>query len=361
MTALHDLIAHHGPFVTVSAEIGQPTEDARQQLDARWTTIRHRLENEGVGQGLIEEIGRKLHERPSAPGPLRRTIVAADGEICFDDVQSGPIDAPEVVDVGPLPELSTWSSAAQRQVPFVLVVTDRVGADISFHAGLPGLEHEDVTVEGDDEYVTKVPDGDFAQKQFQQTAENTWRRNAEEVAETVRHGVREHRPEVVLIAGERRAMAELKEALDDLTVPVVTLEEGGRAAGSSDEALDQAVRLVLDEFEAGHEHDVLDRLAQGLGQGTTAACGFDAVLQAFVRGQVDEVVMDLDTVRASTIDPARYPGLPLPEEIAGDLPADRVLIAAAVATDAQVTTVQRSALPPEAREEGVAAVLRWDQ
>src|SRR5688572_5492308 len=48
--AVHDLVRRPGPFVTVQAEIGRTTEVARQQLDARWTTIRHTLEREGVGE-----------------------------------------------------------------------------------------------------------------------------------------------------------------------------------------------------------------------------------------------------------------------------------------------------------------------
>lgn len=351
-----------GPFVTVSAEIGRPTEDARQQLDARWTTIRHHLEHEGVGKDVIEEIGQRLHEPPPVSGPARRTLVVAGDEICFDDVQAGETSWPEVVEVAPLPELAPWAAVADRVVPFALVVTDREGADITFHAGLPRAEHEDVTVEGDEDfYITKVPDGDWAQKKFQQTAENAWKENAEDVAEAVRSGVTRHQPKVVVLAGDVRAVAEVERALEGLQVPVVKVDSGGRNAGASDEALWADVRRVVDEVEAREEQAVLERLAEGLGQGAGAARGIDEVVDAFVRGQVERLVIDLQRAHELTVDPKQHPGLPVAAEEAGPQPADRVLLAAAAATDAEVTVMPAEAIPGADHGGGVAAILRWDQ
>jgi hypothetical protein len=57
LTAVHDLLTRPGPFVTVHTEVGRPTEDAHQQLDARWTTIRHALEHEQVPTTVIDALG----------------------------------------------------------------------------------------------------------------------------------------------------------------------------------------------------------------------------------------------------------------------------------------------------------------
>jgi hypothetical protein len=56
------------------------------------------------------------------------------------------------------------------------------------------------------------------------------------------------------------------------------------------------------------------------------------------------------------VDPARHPGLPIPDGVGGELRADRVLLALAAATQADVVTM------PAAQVEGapVSAVLRWD-
>ena len=355
-TRLQQMYAHAAPFVTVHAEVGRPTEDARQQLDARWTSIRHQLEHEGVDADLIEDIGARLAEPPDVHGEARRTIVAADGTVLFDDLQAGHAVAPEAVDVGPLPDLGGWLARADRQHPFVLVIADREGADIGFHPGLASPEHEEVSVEGEDFYITKVAEGDWAQKQFQQTAENAWARNAADVADEVRSGLRSHPADVVLLAGDERARHLVEEALEGVRTPVVQVEAGGRAAGASQSALWEEVRRVLADIEAHADREVIDRLEQATGQGTGAALGLDDVVDAFVQGQVERLVLDLDTARELTVDPADHPGLSLPEGATGRLPADRALVAAAALTGAEVSVLPAD----ETKGGGVAALLRWD-
>lgn len=46
--ALQDVYTHSGPYVTVHLDVSRNTEDATQQLDARWTRARHQLEHDGV-------------------------------------------------------------------------------------------------------------------------------------------------------------------------------------------------------------------------------------------------------------------------------------------------------------------------
>lgn len=357
LTPIREVVERPAPFVTVQAEVGHPAEDARQQLDARWTSIRHRLEHEDVPAALVEEIGERLHEPPAAPGQVRRTIVAADGQIVFDDVQAGAVPWPETTDVGLLPDLAGWLAQADRQVSFGLVVADREGADISFHRGLAATREDRTQVHGQDFQITKVPEGDWAQLQYQRSAENAWKRNAEEVADSVRSGIKRHRPDVVVLAGDDRARHLVEEALEGAQVPLVHVEAGGRAAGSSEEALQGAVRRVLADLEARRDQEIAARLLEASGQGAGAARGLDEVLDAFVQGQVERLVLDLEAARELTVDPAEHPGLPLPEGTTGALPADRVLVAAAAATQAELSLLPRELT----KGTGVAALLRWDE
>lgn len=355
LTAVHDLLTRPGPFVTVQAEIGRTTEDARQQLDARWTTIRHALEHEGVGADLIDAIGERLHEPPPGPGPARRTLVAVDGEVAFDDVLSGESRWPEVAEVGPLPDLAAWTAQLDGQLPFALVVADREGADVTFYSGLVRPDADEAVVEGQDFGITKVPQGDWKQKQYQRSAENAWKRTAGEVADAIRTGVHKHRPRVVLLAGDVRACGDIEAALTGVQVDVVHLDSGGRNPGASDEALWEDVRRVLAEVEAHEEKAVIDQLLERTGQGSGAARGLPDVLHALVNGQVGRLVIDLDAAREMTVDPAEHPGLPLPEGVTGEQRADLVLLAAAAATDAEVTVLPRE----HTHGQGVAALLRW--
>ena len=353
---LQDLYTRTGPFVTLTVEVGRTTEDARQQLDARWTSIRHRLEQEGVDDDLVETIGERLQEPPGVAGEVRRTVVAADGEVVLDQLQVGHASGPEVVDVAPLPDLSAWLAVADRQHPFALAVVDREGADIGFHPGLSAQEHDEVTVQGDDFYITKVAEGDWAQKQFQQTAENTWAKNARDVADEIRSGLRSHRAEVVVLAGDERARHLVAEALDGVQVPLVHAESGGRAAGASQSALWDEVRRIVAGLEAHADHETIERLEAASGQSEAAASGLDEVLAALVRGQVERLVLDPAKLQDETVDPADHPGLAVPETAAGPQPADRVLVAAAAATNAEITLLPAEQVGGSA----VSALLRWD-
>jgi hypothetical protein len=357
LDALREVFNHEGPFVTVHAEVGRETEDARQQLDARWTTIRHQLEQEGLDEGLIENIGDRLKENPRVPGEARRTIVAAGQEIVFDDVQPGHSMWPETTEVSPLPDLSGWLHQADAQLPFLLVVADREGADVDFYRAATERTAEHQEVHGETLHITKVPQGDWAQKQFQNRSENVWQKNANDVADLVRSVCRSHRPRVVCLAGDERARADITAALDNLDVELVQINAGGRAAGSSQEALWDEVRTALARITADDEQRVADRLLETSGQGRGAARGLQDVVDALVQGQVDRLVLDLEAARDITVRPQDHPVLTLPVTVGqAELPADRVLVAAGAATDAHLSLLPTA----QTKGAGVAALLRWD-
>ena len=131
-------------------------------------------------------------------------------------VQAGHNPHPEVVDVADLPDLAGWVDVEDQAIPFVLAVVDRTGGDVRTYRATsqPPVDEESVT--GETFYVTKVAEGDWAQKQFPQTAENRWHENAELVAEAVRASALAHRALTVFVAGEVRARAEVVKAITQL-------------------------------------------------------------------------------------------------------------------------------------------------
>jgi hypothetical protein len=358
LTGIQHLYSHDGPFVTIHMDVSRTTEDASQQLDARWRRARQCLEGEGVDEAAREGLRERIYEPTNVSGEVRRTLVWADDEILLDDVRAGHTTWPEATTVGPLPDLSAWIAQADGQLPFVLVTADREGADIDFYRAIskPYAKHDEV--HGSTLHLTKVPQGDWAQKRFQQRAENVWRRNAREVADAVRSAVADHRPRVVILAGDERARSVTAESLDGLHSEVVQVESGGRAPGSSDEALWSEVGAVLSRLEADDDQRVTDRLLEKTGQGSGAARGLADVLKALVQGQVERLVLDLEAAHGLTVTPSEHPGLALPSRAANEvnLPADQVLVAAGAKTDAVL-----SVLPTElTKGGGVAALLRWD-
>jgi hypothetical protein len=358
LDAIRSVFDAPGPYLTVHAEVGRTDEHGLDQLDSRWTTIRHELEHRKVAAPLIEDIGTRLHENTHVAGEARRTIVATTQEVVFDQVQPGHAVWPESVDIGDLPDLGGWLRQADGAVSFLLVEVDRTGGDIAYYRAMNQSPAEETSVQGETFQITKVPEGDWAQSQYQNRAEELWAHNAEEVAEAITSMVRHQRPDVILVAGDVRASGELVDALGKHTNPVVKLDSGGRAAGTSDEALWAEIRTVLAEYEAHAEEDIAERLAEGVGRHRGVAVGSVDVLEALVRGQVDQLVLDLDQAGSAVVHPVDFPGLELPDpaRTAPEVPADRVLVAAAARSDADVALLPGSLIP----DHGVAAILRWE-
>jgi Bacterial archaeo-eukaryotic release factor family 2 len=361
LSRLQSVFEQDGPYLTLHVEVGRTSEHGAGEIESRWTRIRHGLERASVPDSLLGELDERLHENVHLPGEVRRTIVAAGDRIVLDDVQQGHNPHPEVVDVGTLPDLAPWIDTEDQAFPFVLAVVDRTGGEVAAYRAASRLPVAEESVTGATFYVTKVPEGDWAQKQFQQTAENRWRENAGLVADAVRAAARRSRAAAVFVAGEVRARAEVVkaiEALDHGFDRVLQIESGGRAEGASDEAMWEEIHQRLRELMAAEDAAVAERLDQGRGRGERVATGVDEVLDALVKGQVEQLVVDLETLAAKSVKPGAHEGLPLPRPAvdADELPADRVLVAAGALTGARLTALPASM----AHGGGASAILRWD-
>lgn len=358
------VLDHPGPYITLHLDVSRATEDARQQLNTRWTTTRHELEHRGVTGPVLTELEQRLREPTHLAGEVRRTIVATPDQVVLDDARAGGTTWPETVAVGPLPDLAGWLTQTDGSFPFVLVRTDRAGADIEVYRALGGRVAETTSVEGDTFDITKLPQGDWAQDKYQQRAENTWHANAELVAGQLRDLDHRYRPRLIVVCGDVRARSDLAGLVRDLRATVAVVDSGGRAAGASDEALWRDVRRLLDEGRARETEALLQQLARGTAVGEGVVTGPDRVAEALVKGEVERLVLDLEEAHSATVDAADHPGLPLPEPVltAGPLPADQVLVAAAALTGAAASLLPHEvSLPQEfALASGVAATLRWD-
>lgn len=357
LNTLQDVYTRPGPYATVHLDVSRNTEDGAQKVEARWRNARQELEQHGVSEELIEQIGERIQEPTDLGGEVRRTIVAAGDQIVFDDVLAGHSVWPEVVSVGDLPDVAGWLQQVDGQIPFLLVVADRVGADIDYYrAPMRNATHTEV--DGDTNHLHHFKGGGWAHQRFQERTENQAAANARDVAAEVTRLVARHRPRVVLLAGVQQARTEVVAALDGLACELVEIEAGGRGEGSSDEALWDEVEQVLARIEAEHQQEVTGMLDEKWGQGSGAALGADGVLEALVQGQVDTLILDLQKAQDITVNPSKYPGLAIPEAVRAqkEVRADQLLIAAGAATDAKITV-----LPAEqTKGGGIAALLRWD-
>jgi len=362
---LEPVFAASGPFATVCADVTHTTETADAELELRARAITERLTEQGAPAPVVDAVQTRLLEgnEGGEAGTLRgrAVVVAADGDVVLDQALT---DAPmrEVAEWSAQPDLLPVLRQLPGRVPHIVVLTDRTGADITFMGG-PGQAVEGETVEGDTFPIHKFPGGGWSQLRYQHNVENNWIANADEVATRIASMARRLSPQFVLVAGDVRARQILTDrASDEWADLIVSMDEGGRAAGADREPVDRRMQELVAEHEAREAATVLEQL-QAAGAHGLAVSGTGAVVEALRKGQVETLVL-ADEPGDGTLLVGRSP-----LELGVDqhdmdalgthgqvVPADRALLAAAVASAAGVVVLPRSALPDDVP---VAAVLRY--
>ena len=365
---LQPVFAATGPFATVCADVTHTTENADTELDLRVRGIAERLTEQGTPEVVVEAVRSRLLEgnEGGAAGTLkgRAVVVAADGSVVFDQ---SLVDAPlrEIAEWSPQADLLPVLRQVPGRVPHIVVLVDRTGADITYMGG-PGQLDEDTeeqTVQGDTFHIRKVKVGGWAHDHWQNSAENQWEANAAQAAERIASYARRLSPQFVLIAGDVRARNILAGQATDLWKDlVVTMEEGGRAAGADREPVDRRMAELVAEHEAREYARVLEQVQAAAAHGLSVT-GLGPVVEALRKSQVETLVLadepDDETLLVGNspselgVNQHDMDALGVHGEI---VPADRALLAAAVAVSAGVVVVPRSAMPDGV---SVAAVLRY--
>ncbi|NEK60442.1 hypothetical protein GCU56_21525 [Geodermatophilus sabuli] len=362
---LEPVFSAAGPYATVCADVTHITENADTEVELRVRAITERLREQGAPEAVVEAVRATLLEANEGGdiGTLRgrALVVAADGAVVLDQPL---IDVPRqtVAEWSPQPDLLPVLRQLPGRVPHIVVLTDRVGADITY-VGMPGQEGEEQQVEGDGFQIRKFQGGGWAHHRYQHNAENKWVHNADDVASHIASMVRRLSPRFVLMAGDTRARQILLDRASDLWKDlIVSMDEGGRAAGADREPVDQRATELVAEHDAYAEADALEKI-QSAGAHGLAVTGTPSVVEALRKGQVETLVLADQHDEATLL----VGGSPLElgvdqhdMDALGDhgtvVPADRALLAAAVATSAGVVVVPRAAMPEDA---AVAAILRY--
>jgi hypothetical protein len=240
---------------------------------------------------------------------------------------------------GPCPRLAPLIESRQRAIPHVVVETDRAGADLTAFDG--GSVLSTATVDGDTLHIHRGHPGGWSQRRFQQRAENTWERNAQDVADAVAALARRIDASLVAVAGDVRAQTFVLGALPaDVADRAVKID-----AGSPQGIADEVVRLLSDQV-AARIVALADQLRTDLAN-DRATLGTGATLRSLAQGRVDTLLVHDD----GTAEPTVPSGLGLPE---GARAVD-ASIAAALRTDAEVVVVPQLAV----LEGPIAGRLRW--
>lgn len=353
--ALADVYAAPGPFATAFLDVSHDSENGDREHELRVRAACESLTAQGADETVVSAVQARLGELVSRSAPVSRLVVANRLGVLFDDLAGTRVDQP-LATWGPLPDLGAWLAHKDSVSTFVLALVDHEGGDVAVYDSDVPEPEEESTRGGETHRAHKVPTGGWSALRYQHVTENVWARNAQDVAEQVNTHVLEG-AQLVLLAGDPQSRPIVRDALDQHAI-VVELETGTRAEDGGDEALQQAIREALLEQTVQRRLSINHELKDRLGRDHAVATGVRDVADAFVRGQVDTLLIDPTAAAEVPVDPGDHPGLVIGSEVPpGPLPAGQALVAAAVLTSAEVAVVPRAALGGAP----LAALLRWDQ
>ncbi|MCA1824136.1 MAG: hypothetical protein LC640_07695 [Frankia sp.] len=353
-----------GPVVSLYLDTNAAIENAAQQIELRWRNVRRDLGERGVDDATLDAI-EAVFNRSHGAGPAQ-VIFASGGSVRYARYLTEPIQRDHVM-VEPLPYVAPLLSWAQLRVPHLVVLVDRAGAEILAYADAaqPVVSTE---VEGSHNEIESVAPGGWSQRRYQQRAEDSWERNAEEVAQYVARIAEDLGARLIVVSGDVRAAHLLADAMPAPQQDLVKLieEGGGRAADGSAAVVSDAVLREVAAVALAEIEMVLAEFQEERGQRDRAADGPAATIEALMMAQVETLLVhdDPDDTRTAWFGPEPSQ-LALERQTLADLGVSDasearladVLIRGAVGTGARVLIVPESgtAIP----NDGAGAVLRY--
>ena len=365
MTDLSDfakVLEADGPFLTVMLDTTSNVENASQRAQAAWKPLRNDLSDEGVPDQIldaVEELVPTAHENGDTLGVIAN---AKDGVLYTDHWFERLSQSHSAYDT--LPRLAPFIVWQQANLPYVVVLTDREGADIE--AYVPGREDIDVEVKGKTFPIRKVSAGGWSMSRYQNRAEDVWNKNAKQVADEVTRVVSEIDAPLIVLAGDVRASQLLREHLPQETAALLKEIGGGRKPDSGADSMSEEVRRLVQTAAAEATVAILQKFREERGQMDRCADGARAVCAALQEGKVETLLL-----HEQQDDPRRAFFGPEPTQVAVDeadvkeLGVDApqegrladALIRAALGTGAGVRVVPHTS--SSGPTDDVGAILRW--
>jgi hypothetical protein len=327
---LRQLVDSDSWFATIALPAPSRTEDAARRLEVTWSNARRQLSDRWSPERLAE-LDAVMADVEHDRGEAIVVVAAIDGPVLVEALDE-PIHHLAVGE-GPLPRLATVIEGRQRAIAHVVVETDRTGADIIAFDGASVIAEEQV--EGDTEHIHRGRFGGWSHRRFQQRAENTWERNARDVASAVVELAERVDARVIAVAGEVRAQTLVLADLPGTAAERIVRLEAGDADGIASEVVRELATVVAEDVTE------LSRSLHGSDSNDRATIDADEVMRSLEAGRVEVLAVRDDGEDGPT----------LPD---GTRLVDAA-IAGALRTDAEIVVV-----PDVAVLDGpLAARLRW--
>jgi hypothetical protein len=362
VSALSKLYGIDGPFTTIYLDTTSDVEDAAARLEIRWKNVLRDLEQAGVDEATRTALtaARGEHGRGNT-----RVLVAAHGTVHLAISLPQP-PAQEIVTTGNLPVLVPLVDALGLQIPHVVVLADRSGADVLAYTSGPDPD-ETATVTNTRWPNRKVHAGGWSSRRYDHDVEESWEASARDVAELVGRVARDVDARIVMASGDERALQLIPQHLPtELVDRFVAIGGGGRADDGSADVIAAEVLRVLSDTIAGDTIELLEKFSEERGQNDRAADGPSATLECLRKAQVETLILTdaRDTRRTAYVGPepthlalSAQELLDLGVEQPWEAPLDEVLVRAALGTGATVRFVGGGM--EQSPTDGVGAVLRF--
>src|SRR5262245_57771560 len=152
---IEEALRSGGLFLTVYMDVSREATLAAHELEVRWRSTAEDLMSQGAPADLVDRVGELMTEPTRWPGPVGRIVVATGDTIVMDQVLAA-VPSHEVVSWGPLPDVSSWLVDADGCRSVLLVLADRLGADLELYDSWPGRAAGHTSVNGEDLHLTKI-------------------------------------------------------------------------------------------------------------------------------------------------------------------------------------------------------------
>lgn len=376
---LRAICTSEGPFATVVVDVSHAVEDAAHRADLRRRAVRDGLADQGAPEAALALVDAALSDAPPAVGSAGRALVVDSRAVLVDVALPAPPPA-ETISWG-TPQLLAVVDTAPERVATVVVRVDEEGGEVLVSGG-----DEPEQVRGRDKPVHKVRGGGWSHLAMQERVEETWRRNTADVAARVDERVRTTGARLLVIAGDTRSRARLRDALPERSAAIAV--DVPHSATAAPQDLTDAVTRAVERLLRAERRAAFARFTELAGKPDgLAATGLADVLLAARAEAIDTLFLDPARLTAASvwvgdqpaqIASARSELVDLGVAVTAEMPAASALIRAAACVDASLVVLDDPAVTlgrdplddgPAAPEEalfggdtladGVGAILRF--
>ena len=296
LSRTRELFERQGPFATVYLEATNPGENAAKQTELRWRGLSKSLSEQGADDKTIAALDELFSD--TSGGELNaygRVVVASADGVLFDDPVEGVDRAGDSAVWSPLPELGTYFRSQSGGVRALLVVADQTGGDVYqvVASNAEGArEVDEQTIKGSAvESVHKPREGGNAHKHRQRRHAEAAYQNAADVVKGIQSAASSFRPELIVLAGEVSGREVVRHEMPKGLLEITReIEAGSRAAGASEDALEDAFLTEVGRFATERETAIDQRFQEAKGHGN-AAEGLEPVLEAARTGAIATLIL----------------------------------------------------------------------